>query len=109
MLSFRFSKFPVLLLLYSFAVPSLVIAQQRGEEVRPRRTKSEPEIQQPVVTSNTNPAATTDTQWKVPERSIASTAITRLNGPEPLMRIALATDVRAANVSTSSRLLSSTD
>ncbi|MFL6546871.1 MAG: SpoIID/LytB domain-containing protein, partial [Candidatus Udaeobacter sp.] len=110
MLSFRLSKLSVLPLLYSFAVPSLAIAQQRGEEIRPRRTKSEPEIQQPAVTSNTKPAVTTDAQWKVPEHSIASAAATtHLSGPEPLMRIALATDVRAASVSTSSRLLSSTD
>jgi len=110
MLSFRFSKFSVLPLLYSLAVSSLAIAQQRGEEIRPRRTKSEPEIQQPAATSTTKTAVTTDAQWKVPERSIVNAAATtRLTGPEPLMRIALATDVRAASVSTTSRLLSSTD
>src|SRR3982750_3799538 len=98
MLSFRLSKLSVLPLLYSFAVPSLAIAQQRGEEIRPRRTKSEPEIQQPAVPSNGKAAGTTDTQWKGPEHSLAIAAATpRLSGPEPLMRIALATDVRAAN------------
>lgn len=106
-----------LLLTSSFFFSSVAISQERREETRPRRTHTESEPPQPEtkpasrnsesVSPQTQPS---NPQWKAPEKSITRSALQNMvREPEPMMRIALATDVRAATVSTKSQLLSATD
>jgi stage II sporulation protein D len=106
-----------LLLISSFFGSSLALSQERREETRPRRTQTE----SPQSTSDTKPISQTsdqvlpkkqasNQQWNTPDSSITKSALQSLvREPEPLMRIALATDVRSATVSTNAQLLSATD
>ncbi len=108
-------KFPsrllVLLVVNSIFVPGLALAQQdRREESRPRRTQTPPV--QRTAPESIQPAA----QSAAPEWNNADTSITQIDarqsiisGAEPVMRIALATDVRAATVSTNAGLMTATD
>jgi len=94
------SKTLALLLTSSFVLSGFAVSQERREEIRPRRAQTAPE---PIASSNED--------LKAPRKAIAQNAvqISSTHEPEPLMRIALATDVRSATVSTNSQLLSATD
>jgi len=95
--------------------------QERREEVRPRRTQTQAEAEpsRSDAKSNGPTLAGKDPenspppskQWQVADASITQIASlsTSTIEHEPIMRIALATDVRAATVSTNSQLLSATD
>jgi stage II sporulation protein D len=106
----------------SFLVSSLALAQQdRRAETRPRQTQAQPagnrtpsEAKDPAAAARSAKAAASQPspkQWNAVDTSV--TQIGALNavtgGAEPLMRIALATDVRAATVSTNAGLMSATD
>lgn len=83
---------------------AVVFGQQRSEESRPRRT-------QPA--NQTVTSAPTDDAWRTPatERpvSLSQPATELIPGPEPKIRVALATDVRSATVSTTGRLMNASD
>src|SRR4029078_10438478 len=76
-----------LLLAKSLLLPVAFGQQQTPESTRPRRT-------QPVWTS---PSATTPI--------IATPTLTTVTGPEPTIRVALATDARSAVISTAGHLM----
>ncbi|HEV7395569.1 MAG TPA: hypothetical protein VGN86_03575, partial [Pyrinomonadaceae bacterium] len=103
MRSFSVSITVSLLLVNSLLFSTVAVPQERREESRPRRAQpdSEPTKTDPV------PERKPAQAWKAPTNSITApeATTTRLEA-EPTMRIALATDVRAASVSTSSQLLS---
>lgn len=96
-----------LLLSISIFFSGFAVSQERREETRPRRTQTESASTQ----SEAKPAQVSTPEWKTPLRSVAKSALENLGPrePEPTMRIALATDVRSATVSTNSQLLSATD
>ncbi|HXD30058.1 MAG TPA: SpoIID/LytB domain-containing protein [Pyrinomonadaceae bacterium] len=101
-----------LLLSSSLLLSSFAFAQERREETRPRQTsKTTGGTPVPRTEPPPTPESPQPQQWKAPEQSITRSAVQKLNPsePEPVMRIALATDVRAATVSTNSQLLSATD
>jgi len=91
-----------ILLALQFFSPSFIFGQ---EAVRPRR--SQPQVE-PAKTS----APTTD-QWKAPARdtvvSLAQSSIPSDSKQEPTIRVALATDVRSATISTTGHLMNATD
>jgi peptidoglycan hydrolase-like amidase len=94
------SKTLVFLIANSLSISSFVFAQQRPrDETRPRR----------ILDQKQGPKAAPD-EWK-PETTtiIADPAPTTRLEQEPTMRIALATDVRLATVSTTGHLMSATD
>jgi stage II sporulation protein D len=107
------SRTLLFLIAYALFVSTLALAQQdRRDEVRPRRTLTQPNSNRtPSITKNPEASQPSTKQWNVDDRSI--TQIDAINqvkgGAEPLMRIALATDVRAATVSTNAGLMSATD
>src|SRR6266480_2221178 len=139
MRSIAVSRTLALLLTTSFFVSGLALAQQeRREEVRPRRTQTEnnnASTQTEARRSGPASAPQTDkhgqspisapvpddtqtgvlqppaTKWNVVDRSVTQVdTLTSVNsGAEPVMRIGLATDVRAATVSTNAGLMSATD
>jgi stage II sporulation protein D len=94
------------LILFSQA-PSvaLVFGQQRTEETRPRRT-------QPAANPTTTSAPNNDA-WKAPSTetpvSLRQSTTELITGPEPTIRVGLATDVRSATVSTNGRLMNASD
>src|SRR5258708_17813320 len=96
------SRTLAVLITNSFLLSSLAFAQQPArEESRPRRTEA---VRSSTPQSNIGP-------WHPPDNSL-----TQLDAPaeikggaEPMMRIALATDLRAASVSTNGLLMSATD
>jgi stage II sporulation protein D len=94
------SKTLALLLTSSIFLSGFAVSQERREEIRPRRAQAAPE-----------PPASSNEEWKAPPKAIAQNAVQTSSArePEPMMRIALATDVRSATVSTNSQLLSATD
>jgi SpoIID/LytB domain protein len=91
-----------ILLALPFFSPSLVLGQ---EAVRQRRSQTQVE---PAKTS-----APTAEQWKAPAKdTVASqshSSATSAFGPEPTIRVALATDVRSATISTTGHLMNATD
>jgi stage II sporulation protein D len=96
------SKTLVFLIANSLSISSFVFAQQRPrDETRPRRTLDQKQAAKtPPVSDEWRPQTTT---------LIAdATPTTRLE-QEPTMRIALATDVRSATVSTTGHLMSAVD
>lgn len=108
------SKFISVLVVYSLPVCSPGFAQQRpAEETRPRRTQTESrstELTKAGPKAKGAPSPVTGA-W-----SVNPTAITDANplkAPtgsfEPTIRIALATDVRSASISTNAHLMSATD
>ena len=108
------AKFISVLVVYSLLVCSPVFAQQRpAEETRPRRTQTESRSTEltkagPKARTASSPVPGT---WKVNPTSIADADA--LKGPagssEPTIRIALATDIRSASISTNAHLMSATD
>jgi stage II sporulation protein D len=111
-----------LLLATSFFVSSFALAQQdRRAEIRPRRTQTQPdskrtpsEVKDPAAAPRGSKAEASQSsakQWDAVDPSV--TQIDAMNavigGAEPVMRIALATDVRSATVSTNAGLMSATD
>src|SRR6267142_534566 len=108
------SKFISVLVVYSLQICSSVFAQQRPlEETRPRRTQAEakpPQVTKPVSSSRVTSPAVED-QWKPSPPSIIPIdgLHPSIAGAEPMMRIALATDVHSATVSTNAHLMSATD
>jgi stage II sporulation protein D len=130
MRSIAVSRTLALLLATSFFVSGFALGQQdRREEVRPRRTQTEPRNRAPATAprngkpgpSPASAAVPDDTQtgasqaptqqWNVVDTSVTQIGtLTSVNhDAEPVMRIALATDVRAATVSTNAGLMSATD
>lgn len=93
----------VLLIAQSISVSLIGFAQdQTRQESRPRRIQSTP----------TQTAKGGDGNWQVPANQSPASVIERAvlaPGPEPKVRIGLAVDVRAANVSTTGRLLQAID
>lgn len=85
-----------------FFSPSIVFGQ---EAVRQRRS-------QPQVEPAQTPVPTAD-QWKAPARdtvvSLAQSNIPSDSKQEPTIRVALATDVRSATISTTGHLMNATD
>ncbi len=83
--------------------PSLLLAQNATrEEIRPRRAQ-DPTKQSSLPTQNT---------WQAPAQSLISSissVATTAGGQEPIIRVALATDVRSGLISTAAHLLSLTD
>jgi stage II sporulation protein D len=93
----------VLLIAQSISISLIGFAQdQTRQESRPRRIQSTP----------TQTAKGGDGNWQVPANQSPASVIERAvlaPGPEPKVRIGLAVDVRAANVSTTGRLLQAID
>src|SRR6266850_3276786 len=91
-----------ILLALQFFTPSIVFGQ---EAVRPRR--SQPQVE-PAKTS-----APTVEQWKAPAQStvvsLAQSSNHSDSKQEPTIRVALATDVRSATISTTGHLMNATD
>src|SRR6266850_5354829 len=91
-----------ILLALQFFTPSIVFGQ---EAVRPRR--SQPQVE-PAKTS-----APTVEQWKAPAQStvvsLAQSSNPSDSKQEPTIRVALATDVRSATISTTGHLMNATD
>ena len=95
----------VIALAQSLSFSIIVFAQQRTQdEIRPRRineTKAQP-----------SPTPSNEDDWKTPASETPASVIERAvlaPGPEPKIRVGLATDVRAATVSTTGRLMQTTE
>jgi stage II sporulation protein D len=109
MRSLAISKIPALLLVSSFLFSSFAWGQDRGEEIRPRRTQAAAKPPTPLnKTTNADAPESPQTHWRTPNSSITRVSVLG-SEPEPMMRIALATDVRTATLSSNSKLLSATD
>jgi stage II sporulation protein D len=95
----------IILFAQSCSVSILVCAQQRAEESRPRRT------QDPAKQSTTS--APPQPTWKVPANetpvALRQPGTELISGSEPKIRVALATDVRSATVSTNGHLMNASD
>ena len=96
---------PIIVIVQSLSLAPIALAQQgTHEESRPRRTQeSKPQAAE---------VAPSDGIWKAPASESPASVIEQAvlaPGPEPKIRIGLATDVRAATVSTSGRLLHASD
>lgn len=93
------------IILYSQSLSAaVVVGQQRSEETRPRRTQ--------VPANQTITSAPTADEWKAPTTetvSLRQSATELTLGPEPQIRVALATDARSATVSTVGRLMNASD
>lgn len=108
------SKFISALVISSLQLCSVAFAQQQpAEATRPRRTQAEakaPELTKVVPQTTASPAPAPGA-WQVSPESIV--AVDALRGPtgssEPTIRVALATDIRSASISTNAHLLSATD
>jgi stage II sporulation protein D len=101
-------------LVHCFFVCSIASAQQGREESRPRRTDPRKQEQEAGAgRTSAKPASSTNQSgpWRIQESSITkidpASALT--NGAEPAIRVALATDARSANISTTGRLMKATD
>jgi stage II sporulation protein D len=83
---------------------AVVVAQQRTEETRPRRTQpaNQPVTSSPAESVWTNPSTETPV-------SLSQPITEPITGSEPKIRVALATDVRSATVSTTGRLMNASD
>lgn len=108
------AKLVSVFVVYSLQVCAPISAQQRpAEEPRPRRTQTQaklPEVDKPVSKERSAPSPAPGA-WQTNQTLIADAdALSRSVGSsEPLIRVALATDVRSAAISTSARLMSATD
>lgn len=92
----------VIILLSQLAAAGTAFGQERSEETRPRRTQLP--ANQAVTTT---PA---EDVWKKPTSETPISLSTELvSGPEPKIRVALATDARSATVSTNGRLMNASD
>lgn len=84
---------------------AVVLGQQRSDETRPRRA-------QPAATQTVTSAPTQDA-WRTPSSetpvSLLRPVTELVAGPEPKIRVALATNVRSATVSTTGRLMNASD
>jgi len=102
-----------LLLATSLFVSSFALAQQdRRGEVRPRQITTQPNSNRTKSEAKDPEASQPSTkQWNAGDTSVTQIVATyaSIGGAEPVMRIALATDVHAATVSTSAGLMSATD
>lgn len=100
----------IILLSQSFFASISVSAQQTPEESRPRRAHDLAEPTKQNVTSA--PTQNTQDTWKEPARDTPVSLrqpLAELAGPEPKIRIALATDARSATVSTHGILMNASD
>ncbi|HXM34075.1 MAG TPA: SPOR domain-containing protein, partial [Pyrinomonadaceae bacterium] len=108
------SKFVSVLVVCSLQVCSAAVAQQQPlAETRPRRTQADekaPKLTKVVPKTESTPAPVPGA-WKLSATSIVDLdAPARLSGgAEPRIRVALATDVRSASISTNAHLMSATD
>lgn len=109
MRSIAVSRTLALLLASSFLISGFALGQERGQEIRPRRTQSETKTPTPLSKTEANTSAPKSKPWQLADTTQVASSNTGPIEPEPMMRIALATDVRAATVSSNSRLLSATD
>ena len=94
----------VIALAQSLSFSLIASAQQRTDEIRPRRI-NEAKSQPSATPSN-------EGEWKIPATESPASVIERAvlsPGPEPKIRVGLATDVRAATVSTTGRLMQTTE
>ncbi len=84
---------------------AIVLGQQRADETRPRR--AQPTANQSVTSPPTEDA------WRTPASetpvSLLRPVTELVTGPEPKIRVALATNVRSATVSTTGRLMNASD
>ena len=85
---------------------SLIAFAQQGtpDEIRPRRINE--------AKTQPSPTPSNDGEWKAPATESPASVIERAvlsPGPEPKIRVGLATDVRGATVSTSGRLMQTTE
>jgi len=112
------SKAVTLLLSTSLLLSGFVFAQEPRDEIRPRRVQPQAAAQSDAKHSTaaadadvSSSSQTPAKEWQVRNTPIADGNVltTSISGTEPLMRIALATDVRSASVSTNSHLLTATD
>lgn len=81
-----------------------VFGQQRADETRPRRTQ--------LPAHQTITSAPNEDEWKAPTTetvSLRQPATELILGPEPQIRVALATNVRTATVSTTGHLMNASD
>src|SRR6266508_2556411 len=102
MRNFLARSIPALLLAQQFLTPALVFSQQ---EVRQRRT-------QPQVEPQKTPSQMASREWQPPVTPAIVTldpSVSALPQPEPTIRVALATDARAATISTNGHLMNATD
>ena len=94
----------VIALAQSLSFSLIAFAQQRTQEIRPRRINE--------VKTQPSPTPSSEGEWKTPATETPASVIERAvlsPGPEPKIRVGLATDVRAANVSTTGRLMQTTE
>lgn len=101
----------IFLIIYSLLLCTPVFAQQGREEVRPRRTRTESRAVAPESAPAPRPnPATAPGPWKNDKSIVPADSLTlSASVAEPTIRVALATDVRSANISTNAHLLSATD
>jgi stage II sporulation protein D len=95
----------VIALAQSLSFSVIVLAQQRTQdEIRPRRINE--------AKAQPSPTPSNEDDWKTPATETPASVIERAvlaPGPEPKIRVGLATDVRAATVSTTGRLMQTTE
>lgn len=95
----------MILLPQSFSASILVCGQQPAEQSRPRRTQE--------AAKQTTTSAPPQQAWKAPANetlvSLRQPGIEPVSGSEPTIRVALATDVRSATVSTNGHLMNASD
>ncbi|MCU1266758.1 MAG: SpoIID/LytB domain protein [Acidobacteria bacterium] len=100
-----------LLLVSSLLAPGFALAQQdRRAETRARRTQNQPAANRAPIEAK-DPDTSQPKQWNAGDTTVTQMDARHavIGGTEPVMRIALATDLRAATVSTTAGLMSATD
>ncbi len=98
----------IIILICSLQTSFAVLAQQGRSDVRPRRAESSANPQTSEPAKPTAPSTTNN--WKLITPSVVTgTTGSIAEAAEPMIRVALATDVRSANISTNSQLLTSRD
>lgn len=94
-----------IILLAQSLTAAVVFGQQGAEETRPRRAQ--------LPANHGVTSAPAEKTWSAPATdtpvSLRQPALELIPGPEPKIRVALATDVRSATVSTSGRLMNASD
>ncbi len=94
------ARFTIALLLSQSLLQISTVGQ---EGVRPRRSQTERETPDKTTASS-------NAEWKAPDNNrIVSTVQPQSSNPEPTIRVALATDTRAATISSSGPLMNATD
>jgi stage II sporulation protein D len=95
----------VIALAQSLSFSLIAFAQQKTQdEIRPRRINE--------AKTQPSPTPSSEDEWKTPATETPASVIDRAvlsPGPEPKIRVGLATDVRAATVSTTGRLMQTTE